>query len=50
MQTDLFISDEVSIQTIIKELNVSSASISNWVASGELRLSHRGYITSDSYK
>jgi len=49
MQTDLFLGKDVSFEEIVKELNVSVASIRNWVASGELDLATKGHVTAQSY-
>lgn len=50
MQTDLFIKKTVPIQEVADELNVSLASIRNWVASGDLELASQGLISKKSFE
>jgi len=49
MKPDLFLEDAVSTQSIADELNVSLASVRNWVISGELKSVKRGYVSKNSF-
>ena len=50
MKTDLFLEHEISLQRVADELNVSLASVRNWVSAGELETVKRGYISKRSFE